>query len=152
MEHSMGGIDSLDPVGLRSKVPLLREFPPLETVANWEGGGDLVTTAIQLHQRRLLMAHPSESESSTVTQPHARITAIQVPFRALSNRVTQLHWRWQLFHQLYVTGQRRVELLNESAGGFFHELQWIMRDELVLSTARLLDRNRDSLSLFRLLE
>ena len=98
------------------------------------------------------MAYPPEAESSTISQPEEKTSAIQAPFRTLSNRVTQLHWRWQLFNQLYVTGQRRIDLLNEIAGGFFHEIQWIMRDDLVLSTARLLDRNRDTLSLFRLLE
>jgi hypothetical protein len=63
----------------------------------------------------------------------------------------RLHWRWQLFHQLYVTGPRRIALLNEMAGGFFHETQLVMRDDIIVAIARLLDRSRGALSLHRLL-
>ena len=95
-------------------------------------------------------AQPDPDNNTPPADPLPKV--VREPFRRLSAQVTRLHWRWQLFHQLYVTGPRRIALLNEMAGGFFHETQLVMRDDLILAMARLLDRSRGALSLHRLLK
>ena len=69
------------------------------------------------------------------------------PFRALVPEVMDLHVRWQVFRQLYVSGDRKVELLNEVAPSFFALDQRIWFDAVVLGVARLLDDDRDTVSL-----
>jgi len=82
------------------------------------------------------------AQPETDEKPDPIPEPLRRPFRSLQNRVTRLHLRWMFFHQLFATGPRRVALLNESAGGLFSELQQIMLDDLVLATARLLDRRK----------
>jgi len=65
--------------------------------------------------------------------------SVRVPFETLSNDVTRLHHRWKLWKQLYGSGQRRVDLMNEVADSFFYELHFIMLDNVLLNIARLLD-------------
>jgi hypothetical protein len=43
------------------------------------------------------------------------------------------------FKQLYVSGEKRIALLNEKAPGFFAHLQPIWLDGVVLGVTRLLD-------------
>jgi len=67
---------------------------------------------------------------------------VREPFGALWGELTRIHFRWKLWKQLYGTGQRRVDLLNEMAQGYFYQLQFLMLDDVVLSVARLMDPAR----------
>lgn len=95
---------------------------------------------------------PQSPKWSSIPDP------VREPFQALWSEVVRLHWRWELFKQLFVSGPRRVELLNEVAAQFFGELQFVWIDNVVLGLARLLDlarsgkRQVENLSLSLLVE
>ncbi|CAM5797775.1 AbiU2 domain-containing protein [Rhizobacter fulvus] len=65
----------------------------------------------------------------------------------LAKEVQWAFARWLLFTQLYDHTEKRVDLLNEVAGTFFHSLQYVMIDELLLSLARLADKSKGTASL-----
>lgn len=69
---------------------------------------------------------------------------VREPFGALWGELTRIHFRWKLWKQLYGTGQRRVDLLNETAMGYFYQMQFVTLDDVVLATARLMDPARSS--------
>ena len=60
-------------------------------------------------------------------------------FEMLKNDLVSLHADWQLFDQLYGVNEARVQLLNASAGDFFHRLFWIMLRDITIGICRLLD-------------
>jgi hypothetical protein len=78
-------------------------------------------------------------------------TAIRDPYEAIWREATRLHFRWALYKQLYGT-QERVDLLNEVGTVFFYQLQFIMQDDVMLASARLLDRRKGALTLSYLLD
>lgn len=57
----------------------------------------------------------------------------------LRDEVIYLHARWKIFRQLYAGSQTRIDLLNETAGSFFHMIQLVLLEHTVLSLSRLLD-------------
>lgn len=64
------------------------------------------------------------------------------PFRALDSQFLGLCFRWKVFKQLYVGGEKRIALMNEKAPGFFGHLQPIWLDGVILGVTRLLDPAR----------
>src|SRR5262245_11939794 len=60
-------------------------------------------------------------------------------YETLSTDLTWLHVRWQLYQQLFCKGERRVALLNETAGVFFYVLQQILLSDVILGVCRLRD-------------
>ena len=58
---------------------------------------------------------------------------------SLNGEVVWLHARWIIYRQLYGTSAERVELLNQSAGSFFHHLQDILLHNVQLGLAKLSD-------------
>jgi len=58
---------------------------------------------------------------------------------ALYHRVAWVHLRWALYKQLFGKCDRRIALLNETAGSFFGVLQGVLLDDVVLELARLVD-------------
>jgi hypothetical protein len=65
--------------------------------------------------------------------------AAERAFRALDGQFLGLCFRWMVFKQLYVSGEKRIALMNEKAPGFFAHLQPIWLDGVVLGVTRLLD-------------
>ena len=61
-------------------------------------------------------------------------------FETLRQDLLGLHLDWQLHEQLYGFDQARVDLLNASAGSFFHRVFWIMVRDTTIGILRLLDR------------
>jgi AbiU2 len=60
-------------------------------------------------------------------------------FSTLENKVIWLHAKWAIYRQLYGTDEETVNLLNESACGFFGMYQSVLLDEVLLTLARLTD-------------
>src|SRR6266567_1507651 len=60
-------------------------------------------------------------------------------YHYLNNECTILHLDWAEFKELFATSQDRIELLNESAPGFFSNFQGILWEMVLLRIARLMD-------------
>lgn len=60
-------------------------------------------------------------------------------FAGLRSEFIEINARWIMYRQLYGVGPERVELLNESAGTFFNQLQWVLLNDTVLALSRLTD-------------
>jgi len=76
-------------------------------------------------------------------------------YSELSNSCAWIHWKWADFIELFGTSPERIELLNQSAGSFFWQLQTSLWNDILLHLARLTDRprtGRDNLTLQRLPE
>jgi len=58
---------------------------------------------------------------------------------ALYHKVAWVHLRWALYKQFFDKSDRRIALLNETAGSFFGVLQGVLLDDVVLELARLVD-------------
>jgi hypothetical protein len=72
-------------------------------------------------------------------------------FNALWQEVASIHHKWHQFVVLYGTKPSRIELLNRTAGSFFHVVQQSLWDDTLLHLARLTDkpnsgRTRDNLT------
>ena len=74
-------------------------------------------------------------------------------FRELWNDIAWLHRRWDAYKKLF-RSQERVKLLNQTAPDFFHLIQKVLADDVLLAVARLLDPastgNKPNLTLARL--
>jgi hypothetical protein len=72
-------------------------------------------------------------------------------YNALYNDVVWLHMRWKLYRQLFAKSPERLDLLNETAGFFFHVVQDTLWEDVVLQLAKLTDSpksaGKDNLSL-----
>jgi hypothetical protein len=60
-------------------------------------------------------------------------------YETLSPDLAWLHVRWQLYQQLFCKGERRIALLNETAGFFFYVTQQILLSDVILGVCRLSD-------------
>lgn len=58
-------------------------------------------------------------------------------YNVLYSDVSWLHAEWAQYRQLFAKSERRVELLNETAGYFFHIIQSTLFEDVVLGLARL---------------
>lgn len=72
--------------------------------------------------------------TSTVYPP-----AVAQAFEVLKNELVWLHHRWATYNQLYGKDERRIELLNHVAPGFFFVVQESVYDAVVLSVCRMCD-------------
>src|SRR6266850_7702074 len=63
-------------------------------------------------------------------------------YNALSNELTWLHVKWNLYRQLYAKSQKRLDLLNQAAGNFFGVLQRTLMDDVLVHLGRLTDSPR----------
>ena len=64
---------------------------------------------------------------------------LQKIFDVLDNDRTWLQIRWQMYKQLYASGPRRLELLNDSGSNFFVDLRRILIDDMIVGTCRMID-------------
>jgi len=60
-------------------------------------------------------------------------------YHVISNEVAGLHAKWEQYCRLFATSERRVKLLNETAGYFFRLIQDTFFEDVVLGLARLTD-------------
>jgi hypothetical protein len=75
---------------------------------------------------------------------------VEEVYEFLTKEVTWLHARWVIFEQLYNKSPLRLELLNEAAPSFFHLLQDMMFDDMLLWLSRLTDPAPRKASLLQL--
>lgn len=72
-------------------------------------------------------------------------------YEPLFHDVCHLHRKWNVFCNLYASGDSVIELLNNSAPGFFRICQDLLADDILLNISRLMDRKqtfgRDNLTL-----
>jgi hypothetical protein len=75
-------------------------------------------------------------------------------FDALTIRIHLLHGRWAIYRQLFAESQRRFELLDQSASGFFKVIYGLLHDEVLISLCKLNEpaksREFENLSLWQL--
>ena len=60
----------------------------------------------------------------------------------LYNEVAWLHIKWADFRRLYATSQERIDLLNAAAPAFFHHLQRMMWEGVLLHLCRITDHRK----------
>jgi hypothetical protein len=60
-------------------------------------------------------------------------------YTALVDELVWLHMKWSQYLALFGSSPRRVELLNVAAGTFFHVLQDVMWNDLLIGLARITD-------------
>lgn len=74
---------------------------------------------------------------------HAKLAAMPGPFgelhHTLYNEVAWLHLKWQDFRGLFGGTEQTIELLNQTAPSFFHHLQTILWEDVLLHLCRLTD-------------
>ena len=61
---------------------------------------------------------------------------------AIECEFIQLVYRWQLFCQLFDSGQENIDLLNNSGSNVFQLLQKLIIDDVMMALCRLLDPDR----------
>jgi len=61
---------------------------------------------------------------------------------AIEREFIQLGYRWQLFCQLFDSGQKNVDLLNKSGSNVFQLLQKLIIDDVMMALCRLSDPDR----------
>ncbi|MUK76603.1 hypothetical protein GNP84_06740 [Aliivibrio fischeri] len=62
--------------------------------------------------------------------------------KKLVNEVTDMHYRWQLYCEVYGGSQEEFTLLNTSGSNFFYYVRHLMVDQMALSFSKLTDPNR----------
>ena len=81
---------------------------------------------------------------------------VEPVFESLQDDLVWLHGRWKLYRQLYGVSELRIELLNETASSFFHQLQNTLLDDVTLSIARMTEKKevagRENLVLAQLID
>ena len=60
-------------------------------------------------------------------------------YNVLSTDLFWLHAKWEQYRLLFAKSERRIELLNETAGYFFRIIQGTIFEDVVLGLARLTD-------------
>ena len=63
---------------------------------------------------------------------------------SLENDYIQLRYRWEIFLQLYDSGEENIALLNSSGSNVFQLFQKLIIDDTMLSLCRLSDPERSA--------
>jgi hypothetical protein len=63
-------------------------------------------------------------------------------FNQLSHQVTNLSWKWQTFNMLFGDSAEKVDLLNKTAGNFFHLVQLMLQNDFLLILSRITDPSK----------
>jgi hypothetical protein len=81
---------------------------------------------------------------------------IKTVYENLESQVLLLHWRWKIYRQLFAGQPESIFLLNNTAPFFFWNIERVLRQNVYLAIARLLDREgtgeRKNLSFPRMLK
>lgn len=67
---------------------------------------------------------------------------IELIFEKLKDEVVELHYRWNMYREIYAGDTAQFELLNKSGSNFFYYVQHLMLDHISLSFSKLTDPNR----------
>jgi hypothetical protein len=67
---------------------------------------------------------------------------IESLYSDIRQELIRLHANWQMFRQLFTVSDEQMELLNNTAPGFFHLLQDVLVDNAVIILSRLTDSNK----------
>jgi len=77
--------------------------------------------------------------------------SIKAIFEKLQDEVTDMHYRWNMYREIYAGDSEQTKLLNDTACNFFYYVQHLTIDQLALSFSKLTDphkqRSHDNLSL-----
>jgi len=76
--------------------------------------------------------------STTTNQSKIPPAIIQI-YDELRSEITWLHGRWLTYRELFADSERRIDLLNESAGTFFYIIQDVLLDEVQICLSKLTD-------------
>lgn len=62
-------------------------------------------------------------------------------FEKLDYEVTDLHYRWLMYRDVYAVGPEQTELLNKYGANFFYCTQFLMLDYIALAFSKITDPN-----------
>ena len=60
-------------------------------------------------------------------------------FKCIASEITELHYRWVVFRNVYAVDQNHIEILNELDGSFFGTVQGLYWDAIILHIIKLTD-------------
>jgi hypothetical protein len=63
-------------------------------------------------------------------------------FKKLDKTVTDMHYRWKLYRDVFAGEKEDFELLNKYGSNFFYYTQFLMLDHMALSFSKLTDPNK----------
>jgi hypothetical protein len=63
-------------------------------------------------------------------------------YKALCDDVSWLHLKWKQYGALFAESPERIDTLNKVGGGFFVIIQEVLRDDVLMHIARLVDHKR----------
>ena len=63
-------------------------------------------------------------------------------FKRLSTEVTDMHYRWNLYREVFASGDDQIKLINQCGSNFFYIVQHMMIDQMSLSFSKLTDPNK----------
>ncbi len=67
---------------------------------------------------------------------------IEAIFKKLNSEVTDMHYRWNMYRDVYAGDAEQVALLNKSGSNFFYYVQHLMLDHMALGFSKLTDPNK----------
>ena len=62
-------------------------------------------------------------------------------FEKIDHEVTDLHFRWLMYRDVFAAGPEQTELLNRNGANFFYYVQFLMLDYMALAFSKLTDPN-----------
>lgn len=65
--------------------------------------------------------------------------AVPDPFAILQHRVAEVHWRWKVWKQLYMSSESAIRLMNRAAPSLFAMIKDIMVEDVMLRLCKLAD-------------
>ena len=65
---------------------------------------------------------------------------LQEVFERINKELTNVHYRWKLYRQMFGTNPYRIELINKTSSNVFVVFQWLIIDYMVMSLSKLTDR------------
>jgi hypothetical protein len=84
---------------------------------------------------------PDRQTADEIREQHLRDMGsdLGAVYNVLTNDVTWLHAKWEQYRALFAKSERRIDLLNETAGYLFRLIQDTLFEDVVLGLARLTD-------------
>ncbi len=63
-------------------------------------------------------------------------------FEKLGDEVSELHYRWSIYEEVYAGDAAQTELLNRNGSNFFYYVQHLMLDNVALALSKLTDPSK----------
>ena len=93
-------------------------------------------TPARMRRKVAMKDIPLPEQSTRMPPPVAEV------FASLNDLVTETHFRWLTYRELFAISQARVDLLNECAGHFFVVIHEILLTDVQLDLCKLTERAR----------